>query len=132
VTRQARERIVMPDGREVVQTDRPRADLLRYPHLGDEVTVLVRRTHDEALARRLAEDRWREHADPRPLGPSRRGWWSTTPSRASTRIDRRAAVDEQGRIVEWLDPARLGHAAGAGVEFRAARTDDERTRENTR
>lgn len=132
MTRRARQRVTRPDGTVAVQTAPPRADVLRYPHLGDQVTVLVRRTHDEELARQLADVAWSGVDDPRPLGPCRRGWWTTTPPRAVTVIPRHAAVDETGRTVTWIPDTQVARSvAGPGVEFRPARPS-ERTQENTR
>jgi hypothetical protein len=120
MTRRARERITRPDGTEAVQTKPPRADLLWYPH-EHAVTVLVRRTHDLEVARQLAAERW-EAATPeqrgttRPLAQHRQGWWTTTPGLKD--VPRRAAVDEQHRIIRWCEDPAAVHAAGPGIEFR--------------
>lgn len=127
MTRRRREVVVL-DGREIVQTKPPRADLLRYPRSG-WITVLVRRTHDLELARQLAETAWLEHhiaeADqpgvrcailrPPPLAHHRVGWWTTSTTRT---VPPMGAVDGQERVVVWCeDPARA-HSAGPGIEFR--------------
>lgn len=129
MTRRRREVVVL-DGREIVQTKAPRADLLTYPHADDLVTVLVRRTHDLEQARDLARQAWIEHhvalADvaatgrcaivrPPELARHRVGWWTTSTGRA---VPARGAVDEQGRVVVWCDDPARAHSAGPGIEFR--------------
>lgn len=93
----------------------PRADVLWYPRYHWS-TVLVRRTHDVDLARALAEARWAETGDERPLVASRIGWWRTYGHSGSTRMPASAAEDHRGRVVEWCDPDVPG--AGPGIEFR--------------
>lgn len=126
------EAMTRPDGTAFVPSKPPRADLLRYPHHGDQVSVLVRRTQDLVLARRLAEQRWLEHAvdramaasagrclmvSPPPLAEHRVGWWTTTTART---VPPRGALDERDRVVVWCaDPAR-SRSAGPGIEFRPA------------
>lgn len=112
--RRARERVARSDGTVVVQTKPPRADVLWYPRLRWP-TVLVRRTHDVELARQLAEERWADVDDSRPLtGGMRVGWWRTYASSGGVPGD--AAEDFRGRVVQACrDDA---HGAGAGVEFR--------------
>lgn len=114
-TRHRRERLTRSDGRIVVITKRIRVDVLWYPRTGWP-SVLVRRTHDVEMARYLAETRWAELADSRPLtGGWRQGWWRTY-APTDGRIPADAAQDAQGRIVQWCpDTAR---AAGPAVEFR--------------
>lgn len=104
-----------------VQQQRPRADVLWYPRYGWP-SVLVRRTHDLDLARALAEACWVERdVDERPLtGATRVGWWRTYPE-PSRGMPAGAALDKDGRVVEWVRPGpggTLPHDAGAGVEFR--------------
>ena len=115
--RRRRERIARPDGTVAVQTKAPRADVLWYPRY-QWTSVLVRRTHDVELARRLAEERWREVADERPLSPVfRRGWWRTYASPSGPPAG--GAEDALGRVVVWCRAEdELPHGAGPGVEFR--------------
>jgi hypothetical protein len=125
--------VIRPDGTPAVQAKAPRADLLRYPHLRGQVTVLVRRTHDVDLARELAQARWLEYViaqaagsgvrcaivRPAPLGRHRVGWWLTSITAAGPRrpVPRRGAVDEQGRVVVWCEDPLAVYAPGPGVEF---------------
>lgn len=111
--RQPRQVVKRPDGTEVVLRKPPRADVLWYPR-NRWPTVLVRRTHDLELARQLAEERWAEVADDRPLVGTRIGWWRTYASTAGPPPD--AAEDALGRVVQWCPDARA--PAGPGVEFR--------------
>lgn len=113
--RRRREVIVRSDGREVRPASTSvRADVLWYPRTRWP-SVLVRRTHDVELARRLAEERWAEVADDRPLtGGSRVGWWRTYASTAGPPAD--GAEDQHGRVVLWCEDTVAG--AGPGVEFR--------------
>lgn len=113
-TRTPRQRIRRPDGTEVVQTKPPRADVLWYPRY-HWATILVRRTHDVDLARELAEARWAELGDDRPLVGVRIGWWRTY-GHADGHMPASAAEDHRGRIVAWC--ADTETAAGPGVEFR--------------
>lgn len=111
--RRRRERVVRSDGVEVVQTKPPRADVLWYPG-NSWATVLVRRTHDPALAAALAEERWNEIGSDAPLTTSRVGWWRTYSTTGD--VPAGAAVDHHGRIVQWCDDRQ--HSAGPGIEFR--------------
>jgi hypothetical protein len=115
--RRTRERIERPDGTRAVQSKPPRADVLWYPRYS-WTSVLVRRTHDVELARELAEARWAEVADERPLSPVfRRGWWQTYASTSGPPAG--GAEDARRRVVVWCRPeVALPPAAGAGVEFR--------------
>jgi hypothetical protein len=90
----------------------PRADVLWYPRYR-WATVLVRRTHDLDLARELAEQRWADTLDDRPLVGSRIGWWTTYVGRT---VPASAAEDQAGRIVQICD--ERARAACPGIEFR--------------
>ncbi len=115
--RRPRERITRPDGSVAVQAQRPRADVLWYPRY-TWTSILVRRTHDVELARELAEARWAELAQDRPLSPVfRRGWWRTYAS--PTGPPAGGAEDALGRVVVWCRPGDpFPNGAGPGVEFR--------------
>lgn len=115
--RSQRERITRPDGTVATQSKAPRADVLWYPRYR-WTSVLVRRTHDVELARELAEARWAQLAQDRPLSAVlRRGWWRTYASPAGPPPG--GAEDAQGRVVLWCRPDDpLPGAAGPGVEFR--------------
>lgn len=113
--RRTRERVIRSDGVEVVQTKPPRADILHYPTSG-WTTVLVRRTHNLELARRLAEERWALLPDMPPLDPEvhRVGWWQTY---GTTRAPVKGqALDQAGRLVRPCEDS--DHGAGPGIEFR--------------
>lgn len=113
VSRTRRQVVHRADGTPIVQHKPPRADLLWYPRYRWR-SVLVRRTHDLELARELAEARWAEVDDDRPLVATRVGWWQTFES--TGRIPASAAEDEHGRVVQFcVDTA---HYAGPGIEFR--------------
>lgn len=113
-TRRKLERLTRSDGKIVVIRKAIRVDVLWYPRT-QWPSVLVRRTHDIEVARELAEVRWAELADGRPLtGGSRVGWWRTYAPIRSVPDD--AAEDAQGRVVQWCRDT--DHAAGPGVEFR--------------
>ena len=101
--RRRRERITRPDDTVAVQTKAPRADVLWYPRYR-WTTVLVRRTHDVELARELAEQRWAQLDDERPLSAVfRRGWWRTYHSTAGPPPS--GAEDAHGRVVLWCRPS---------------------------
>lgn len=110
--RRTRQRVRRADGTEIVQLKPPRADVLWYPRY-TWASVLVRRTHDLDLARELAQARWAEIGDDRPLIVSRVGWWRTYAART---IPADAAEDQLGRVVQFCRDDTAG--AGAGVEFR--------------
>lgn len=112
-TRRRREVLTKSDGTTVTITKSPRADVLWYPRY-HWATVLVRRTHDLDTARALAEQRWAEIGDERPLTASRIGWWQTYASKAGPPAS--AAEDQIGRVVAWCDDT--ARAAGPGIEFR--------------
>lgn len=98
----------------------PRADVLHYP-AADLTTVLVRRTHDLAIARPLAEQRWAELVDQGlvegALGYAERcirvGWWTTHTGRLR---DDHQAVDDQHRVITACADTAPG--AGPGIEYR--------------
>lgn len=113
-TRTPRERVRRSDGTIAVQTKKPRADVLWYPRYS-WASVLVRRTHDIDLARDLAEQRWAELGDDRPLVGVRIGWWRTY-GHADGRMPASAAEDHRRRIVAWCEDTDPN--AGPGVEFR--------------
>lgn len=120
--RYRRQRVTRADGTVAVQTKPPRADVLWYPRLGYP-TVLVRRTHDVELARAMAERRWIEAGDGRPLADVVRvGWWQTY---SSTEIPADAAEDSAGRAVRFTRDDRA-RAAGPGVEFRPVTMEEAR------
>ena len=100
-------------------TQPPRADVLWYPR-HRWPTVLVRRTHDVAAARALAEQRWaqvRHQYGDAPLSDRHRiGWWIITPRAASTSAA--GALDQYGRAVVLVTDPDTTPNAGAGVEFR--------------
>ncbi|MBN9791277.1 hypothetical protein DMP17_22100 [Pseudonocardia sp. TMWB2A] len=123
-TRYRRQRVTRADGSVAVQSKPPRADVLYHPRTG-WTTVLVRRTHDIELARAMAERRWQDVADDRPLAQACRvGWWRTT-GRARL-VD--AAEDASGRGVMFTRNDR-DPAAGPGVEFRPETAEETRLRE---
>lgn len=122
--RRTRERVTRPDGTVSVMTKPPRADLLHYPRHG-LVTVLVRRTHDLELARRLAQEKWAEVGQDAEVGPlvhHRVGWWETY---FGTFTPQGAAVDERGRVVATCPWER--HGSSPGIEWRAAITPPKET-----
>ena len=110
--RRRREIVTLSDGTERKIAKPPRADVLWYPRYSWP-SVLVRRTHDIALATELAHARWADVADDRPLSGSRVGWWTTYASRT---VPADAAEDHLGRVVRWCDDTAPG--ASPGVEFR--------------
>lgn len=119
--RRTRQYVTLPDGTEQAQTKAPRADALHYP--SGWVSVLVRRTQDQDLARELAApliaDLTRD-LDRVVEEPPRVGWWTTKPGRGDGTLPKDAAVDAQGREVRRTDDP-TDHAAGAGVEFLVGR-----------
>lgn len=119
--RRRREVVTRADGTQHKITGLPRADVLHYP-ASNLTTVLVRRTHDVAAARVLADERWAQLRadglvdDELGVDPDRCvrvGWWTTVPGR---RTHDRQAVDMQGRLVTACWDKDTG--AGPGVEFR--------------
>ena len=122
MARRTRQGVVDSAGVEHVQAKPPRVDVLHYP-AHDVTTVLVRRTHDLALARQLAEDRWaeleRDGLVDQPLGLDERavrvGWWQTLQINPRNRLDSDAVDDQHRTIRPCLDTAPGG---GAGVEHR--------------
>jgi len=122
--RRTRERVKRPDGTEAVMTKPARADLLHYRRHG-LVTVLVRRTHDLELARRLAAEKWAEARQDVEIGPlvhHRVGWWQTY---FATVTPQGAANDERGRVVVTCTWDR--HGSSPGIEWRAAITPTKET-----
>lgn len=119
-TRRRRLEVVQRAGQPHKITGHPRADVLHYPAVG-LTTVLVRRTHDPAIARPLAEDRWAELVDQGLVegdlgygdGCVRVGWWTTHTGRL--REDHQA-VDDQHRVI--TASADTAPGAGPGIEYR--------------
>ncbi len=113
-TRRRREVITREDGSTMRPAKPPRADVLWYPRYR-WATVLVRRTHDVDLARELAEQRWAEIGDDRPLtGGMRVGWWRTYATTGP--VPSNAAEDQRGRVVQLCTDS--DRAASPGIEFR--------------
>lgn len=110
--RRRREVVIREDGSQLKVTKPPRADVLWYPK-HTWTTILVRRTHDLALATEMAEAAWAELAVEGQLVTHRVGWWTTY---VSQRVPEAGATDKAGRVVLWCHDS--ASAASPGIEFR--------------